>query len=100
PLRKIHVLGQGVDPDQKDRSRAARKEARRVEVKMFALNLGGPARQGSQASNMNQGSTTDTRNRVNDSGNNTKPNPNFSTPNSSNPNSAAPAPVPATPPNQ
>jgi outer membrane protein OmpA-like peptidoglycan-associated protein len=60
PLRKIHVLGQGVDPDQKGRSRTARREARRVEVKMFALNLGGPATAGNQASSMNNTGTSNT----------------------------------------
>lgn len=58
PLRRIHVLGQGIDPEQKGRNRAARRDARRVEMKVFALNLGqGGA--GSQASNMTPGTTTD-----------------------------------------
>jgi OOP family OmpA-OmpF porin len=99
PLRKIHVLGQGVDPEQKGRNRAARREARRVEVKMFALNLGGPATAGSQASSMNNTGTTSstsgvggTRNRSgadangtmnNSTGTTSRPNPNFTTPSNS-----------------
>ncbi len=68
PLRKIHVLGEGIDSANNGRSRAARKEARRVELKVFALNVNGPATQGSQASNMsgmNSGNTTNSGNTMN-----------------------------------
>jgi outer membrane protein OmpA-like peptidoglycan-associated protein len=108
PLRKIHVIGQGVDPDQKGRNRAARREARRVEVKMFALSLGGPNTAGNQASSMTNsgvsGSHMDnsgvnnptngpggTRNRTdtNSGSMNTRPNPNYTTPNTNNSTSGA-----------
>lgn len=41
PLRKIHVMGVGVEENARDtqKTRAARKEARRVEVKVYALDL-------------------------------------------------------------
>jgi outer membrane protein OmpA-like peptidoglycan-associated protein len=42
PLRKIHVLGIGADdPNADNKTRAARKQNRRVDVKVFALDLGG-----------------------------------------------------------
>jgi outer membrane protein OmpA-like peptidoglycan-associated protein len=42
PLRKIHDLGVGSDfPDADNNSRAARKENRRVEVRMYALDISG-----------------------------------------------------------
>jgi len=41
PLRKINVLGLGEDnPNADNKTRAGRKEARRVELKVFALDLG------------------------------------------------------------
>lgn len=41
PLRKINVLGVGEDSkNDENRTRAGRKQVRRVEVKVFALNLG------------------------------------------------------------
>lgn len=41
PLRKINVLGVGEDAKLEDKSREGRKQARRVEVRVFALDLGG-----------------------------------------------------------
>ena len=44
PLRRIHVIGEGAEvPDMDNKTRAARKENRRVEVKVFGLDLGGRA---------------------------------------------------------
>jgi len=40
PLRKIHVLGLGEEGQENANTRAARKQARKVEVKVFALDLG------------------------------------------------------------
>jgi len=53
PLRKIHVLGLGADePVADNKTREGRKENRRVEMKVFALDFGtGPAKSGTQASN-------------------------------------------------
>ncbi len=52
PLRKIHILGLGADaPVADNKTRDGRKQNRRVEVKVFALDLGsGPAKSGTQAS--------------------------------------------------
>jgi len=52
PLRKIHVLGLGADePTADNKTRDGRKQNRRVELKVFALDLGsGPAKAGTQAS--------------------------------------------------
>ena len=42
PLRKIHDLGVGSDfPDADNKTRAARKENRRVEIRMYALDISG-----------------------------------------------------------
>jgi outer membrane protein OmpA-like peptidoglycan-associated protein len=53
PLRKIHVLGLGADePTADNKTRDGRKQNRRVEMKVFALDLGAsPAKSGTQASN-------------------------------------------------
>ncbi|HUS05012.1 MAG TPA: OmpA family protein [Bryobacteraceae bacterium] len=49
PLRKIHVLGIGADdPNADNKTRAARKQNRRVDVKVFALDLGA-GKDGTQA---------------------------------------------------
>jgi outer membrane protein OmpA-like peptidoglycan-associated protein len=52
PLRKIHVLGLGADePTADNKTRDGRKQNRRVEMKVFALDLGSvPAKSGTQAS--------------------------------------------------
>jgi len=42
PLRKIYTVGVGSDfPDADNKTRAARKENRRVDIKVYALNLNG-----------------------------------------------------------
>jgi outer membrane protein OmpA-like peptidoglycan-associated protein len=67
PLRKIHVIGVGEETANAEemRTRDARKQARRVEVKVFALNLGGDSAQ--QMSNTSQQlNTTGTRARQNE----------------------------------
>jgi outer membrane protein OmpA-like peptidoglycan-associated protein len=46
PLRSIRELGVGADfPDADNKTRAARKENRRVDVKIYTLNLGGETAQ-------------------------------------------------------
>jgi outer membrane protein OmpA-like peptidoglycan-associated protein len=52
PLRTIHVLGLGADePTADNTTRDGRKQNRRVEMKVFALDLGsGPTKSGTQAS--------------------------------------------------
>ena len=56
PLRKINVLGVGEDdPTADNKSREGRKQARRVEMRVYALELGGAAGQtaaGAGAANM------------------------------------------------
>lgn len=68
PLRKVHVLGLGADtPVADNKTRAGRKQNRRVELKVFALDLGGPAKTGTQASTSTPAATdTNTRSRSND----------------------------------
>lgn len=43
PLRKIHVLGVGEEGQDVGKNREARKQARRVEMRVFALDLNAPA---------------------------------------------------------
>lgn len=51
PLRKIHILGVGAEePVADNKTRDGRKQNRRVELKVFALDLGGPQRAGTSAS--------------------------------------------------
>jgi OmpA-OmpF porin, OOP family len=50
PLRKINVLGVGEDPKLEDKSREGRKQARRVEVRVFSLDLGGDVNASSNTS--------------------------------------------------
>jgi outer membrane protein OmpA-like peptidoglycan-associated protein len=61
PLRKINVLGLGEDdPNADNKTRAGRKQARRVEVRVFALDLNGQGGQGatSTGANVNMPRTT------------------------------------------
>jgi outer membrane protein OmpA-like peptidoglycan-associated protein len=67
PLRKIHVIGVGEETAvaTEMRTRDARKQARRVEVKVYALNLSGGSQQSAGVSGTSTGSpdmnrTTDT----------------------------------------
>lgn len=53
PLRDIRMLGVGSDfPNADNKTRAARKENRRVDVKVYALDLTGTGQQASQADRM------------------------------------------------
>ena len=65
PLRKIHVIGVGEETANAEemRTRDARKQARRVEVKVFALNLEGGSAQsaGMQSGNTGTQGTEGTR---------------------------------------
>jgi len=60
PLRKINVLGLGEDdPNADNKTRSGRKQARRVEVRVFALDLNGQGQGGtSTGANMNMPRTT------------------------------------------
>ncbi len=50
PLRRIHTMGIGSDfPDANNRTRAARRENRRVDIKVYALDVNG-GQQGTQSS--------------------------------------------------
>jgi outer membrane protein OmpA-like peptidoglycan-associated protein len=58
PLRSVRELGVGSEfPNAENKTRAQRKENRRVDVKIYALNLNGAA--GSNSSSMNQTTPTD-----------------------------------------
>ncbi len=52
PLRKIHVLGVGAEGQTKVGNREARKQARKVEIKVYALDLNAPAGAPPAASNV------------------------------------------------
>ena len=52
PLRKIHVLGLGAEGQTKLGNREARKQARKVEVKVYALDLGSNTTGAPAASNV------------------------------------------------
>jgi outer membrane protein OmpA-like peptidoglycan-associated protein len=63
PLRKIHVIGVGeetANPEEM-RTRDARKQARRVEVKVFALNLEGGSAQSAGMPQSTEGTGTRAR---------------------------------------
>jgi len=56
PLRRISMLGLGEDdPNADNKTRAGRKEARRVEIRVFSRDLGG---QNASNTGMNSGATT------------------------------------------
>jgi outer membrane protein OmpA-like peptidoglycan-associated protein len=55
PLRKIHVLGAGVDTLDPQKTRADRQQARKVEMKVYSLNLENKVMQG-QASTVDSAS--------------------------------------------
>jgi len=74
PLRRIHILGVGAEePVADNKTRAGRKQNRRVELKVFALDLGGPQRAGTAASSgmMNDSGTA---NRTSGTSTNSTPN--------------------------
>jgi outer membrane protein OmpA-like peptidoglycan-associated protein len=60
PLRKIHVLGAGIDTQDPQKTRAARQQARKVEMKVYALNLENKIVQG-QAATVDSASQTRSR---------------------------------------
>ena len=50
PLRKIHDVGVGSEfPDADNKTRAARKENRRVDIKVYALDVSGQGVQSSSS---------------------------------------------------
>lgn len=60
PLRDIRQLGVGSEfPNAENRTRAQRKENRRVDVKIYALNLSGTANTTASGSDMNRTTPTD-----------------------------------------
>jgi outer membrane protein OmpA-like peptidoglycan-associated protein len=63
PLRKIHVIGVGEETANAEemRTRDARKQARRVEVKVFALNLEGGSAQSAGMPQSTEGTGTRAR---------------------------------------
>ncbi len=75
PLRRIHILGVGADePVADNKTRAGRKQNRRVELKVFALDLGGPQRAGTAAStNMTSPTDSGTANRTTGTSTNSTP---------------------------
>lgn len=63
PLRKINVLGLGEDnPNADNKTRAGRQQARRVELRVFALDLNGGQAGSTAGANMNVPRTTTTGN--------------------------------------
>ncbi|HET8547295.1 MAG TPA: OmpA family protein, partial [Bryobacteraceae bacterium] len=73
PLRKIHVIGVGEETANaaEMRTRDARKQARRVEVKVYALNLSGGAQPSASAADTgapNTGMTSSTMSRTTETG--------------------------------
>jgi outer membrane protein OmpA-like peptidoglycan-associated protein len=75
PLRKINVLGVGEDPKLEDKTREGRKMARRVEVRVFSLDLGGNVNAGNNGNSNTSGSTSGTSNTSADNGTTATPNP-------------------------
>ena len=78
PLRKINVLGVGEDDKMTEKTREARKQARRVELRVFALDLGGDVNAGNSSnsntnsnSSYNGNSGSNTSNTANTSSNQT-----------------------------
>jgi hypothetical protein len=81
PLRSVRELGVGSEfPNAENHTRAQRKENRRVDVKIYALNLNGQA---GNASSMNQTTPTD-MNQTTPTANGTSDRMNRTTPRSSN----------------
>ena len=63
PLRKIHVLGAGIDMQDPQKTRADRQQARKVEMKVYTLNLENKVTQG-QAATVESADRTQTRSRT------------------------------------
>jgi len=66
PLRRVHTMGVGSDfPDANNKTRAARKENRRVEIKVYALDVnGGQGGTQSSSTNSSPNSSTNDMNRT------------------------------------
>ena len=60
-LRKIHRLGAGVNTEDPQKTRADRQQARKVEMKVYALNLDGTSGQTSSADSANRAGGTRAR---------------------------------------
>jgi outer membrane protein OmpA-like peptidoglycan-associated protein len=89
PLRNVRELGIGSDfPNAENRTRAQRKENRRVDVKIYSLNLSGQPGTSSMNPDMNRTTPTGTSDRMN------RMTPNSNMPSSTMPQSTMPQTTP------